>query len=526
MFTLYKEIPFPYNLFTIIGIPCIVILFNHFYNPQWLEPYRKKITISAEIVLVLLVIISITVFLYNTYHIHQPPKDKFVVCISPFNLDKSKVDFNTAEEMKKKLENSSEGRIKARVLDPPPITGTEEAISTGKKVGAHFIIYGVQKEEIGDQIEIEFHIIPTNSEAIPSQSTGLNITDSSKLKAKFSPYTTNSILVVESLTENVSSTVYTICALKYYERSDYISAINMFKSIKNYEKESIILYYIANCYFYESEFNESSLYFNKAIELDPKFLETWSNKEVSLTNLGSYDKSIRSFYETLIINSENSDVWNGRGVYLGNLGKYQEALEAFNKAIEINPYNSEAWRGKGITLGNLGNYEEALKTCDKAIEINKQDSDAWYLKGVLWGKLDDDSEALKSFNEAIEINQQDSDSWSAKGSALNNLGNYEESIKACNKAIEINPQNSQAWGTKGSALGRLGKYEESIKASDKAIELDPNNSMYWNNKGGSLQFSGDPEEALEAFNKAIELDPQNELALRNKKVLTGYLEKY
>ena len=96
---------------------------------------------------------------------------------------------------------------------------------------------------------MSFDILPTHPENSLPKSTLLDnkstfLGDRSD-KAIVSPiYYTNESVRLESLKEDVSSTLYVVCAFEYYAKSEYSSAINMFKNVKNYEKEKTILFYM------------------------------------------------------------------------------------------------------------------------------------------------------------------------------------------------------------------------------------------------------------------------------------------
>jgi tetratricopeptide (TPR) repeat protein len=193
-----------------------------------------------------------------------------------------------------------------------------------------------EKRTIGQGIQIEFYMVPTYSEvSIPkTKYTGNN--KGVEFKAVYYKYTDKPVVIVESLKENVSSAVYTICAFEYYERSEYDSALKTFKSIKNYENEENILFYIASCYYFEGEIKESLVYLDKAIEINPQFSEAWYNK----------------------------------GVVLDELGRFEEALEAYEKAIKINPQFSEAWNNRACVYSLMKNKDQAIFNLKHAIELD------------------------------------------------------------------------------------------------------------------------------------------------------------
>ena len=285
LFTIYKEISFPYNLFALIILPCIVLLFNYIYKPEWLEPYRKKIIIFTGTVLALTVIISISFFLYDNYYSAEPSEDNFTVLISPFYTQTpqgSSVDLYMPNKIKEEIENTVGDEIKVVILENP-VTNDHEAIREGKKIGAHLVVYGGDTRVVTAGTITEFYILPTSSEAISLESPFL---DNKSGKATITPILyDNQSIRLESLKNNVSSTVDAICAFECFRRDEFISASNLFKSIENYEKDDQILFYIANCYFLDNQVNESLLYFNKAIEINPQNSGAWVNKGAALLNV-------------------------------------------------------------------------------------------------------------------------------------------------------------------------------------------------------------------------------------------------
>jgi len=150
----------------------------------------------------------------------------------------------------------------------------------------------------------------------------------------------------------VSSTVYAICAFECYRNHEYISANKLFKSINDFEKDDLILFYIANCYVSEKQLNEGLSCLNKSIEIDNQNSVFWFNKGFVLDGLGKSEEAINAYNESIKIDPNNSDAWNNKGVALSNLGKSEEAINAYNESIKIDPNNSDAWNNKGVALNH------------------------------------------------------------------------------------------------------------------------------------------------------------------------------
>ena len=151
---------------------------------------------------------------------------------------------------------------------------------------------------------------------------------------------------------------------------------------------------------------------------------------------GRYLKAITHFDKALQIDSKYVHVWNNKGVALGKLGKYDESIPCYDKAIEIDSKYAKAWYNKGVTLSNLGKHEEAIKCYDKALEAEKYVG-AWYNKGWALDNLGKYNEAIECYDRALEINENYIKAWNNKGVALGKLGKYDESIPCYDKAIEI-----------------------------------------------------------------------------------------
>jgi len=98
----------------------------------------------------------------------------------------SKPDYGAAEELKQKIENSTNGRIEVRLLDEPAITDDKKAILRGKKAGSHIVIYGTQMQEFGHLGDtVKFFIVPINLKGTPLESEVFNLSDEKSLIQNF-----------------------------------------------------------------------------------------------------------------------------------------------------------------------------------------------------------------------------------------------------------------------------------------------------------------------------------------------------
>ena len=273
------------------------------------------------------------------------------------------------------------------------------------------VVYGKKREDTLGNVEIEYNILAlTNLSAISSE-IPFNVRQTNERNsllfaesATYYKYLDRPVTVIEPLNENATSTLFFIGAFEKYVKSNFTSAINLFRSIKNYENSSSILFYIANSYYFNNDWNISLQYFDKAIGINPQSAEAWNNKGNSLDNLGRYEEALAAYDKVIGINPQDSEAWYNKGVTLANIGRYEEALALFDKAIKINPQNANFWHNKGVILGNMDRYEDALAAYDKVIKIDPQYAEAWYNKGVTLVKLGRYEEAKIAFKNAHKLN--------------------------------------------------------------------------------------------------------------------------
>jgi len=72
--------------------------------------------------------------------------------------------------------------------------------------------------------------------------------------------------------------------------------------------------------------------YEKAIELNPQFVEAWTDKGNAFDELGRHIKALTCYDMALEINPQFADAWYNKGIALERAGLYAEAEAAFAKA--------------------------------------------------------------------------------------------------------------------------------------------------------------------------------------------------
>ena len=84
----------------------------------------------------------------------------------------------------------------------------------------------------------------------------------------------------------------------------------------------------------------------------------------------NYTGAIAAYNKALEIDPAYVNAWDGKGWALNELGNYTQAIPYFDKALEIDPNHIDALIFKGQSLYGLGNHKGAEYYLNKALEID------------------------------------------------------------------------------------------------------------------------------------------------------------
>jgi tetratricopeptide (TPR) repeat protein len=114
--------------------------------------------------------------------------------------------------------------------------------------------------------------------------------------------------------------------------------------------------------------------FDKALTLDPLYLDAWIQKGFALDRMGKSKEALACYDKALEIDPENLGVRCLKGFAFNNLKEFEKSIESYDEVLKVNPDDVFALYQKGSSLESLGRYGEAMKCYDKALEIDPADA--------------------------------------------------------------------------------------------------------------------------------------------------------
>ena len=181
---------------------------------------------------------------------------------------------------------------------------------------------------------------------------------------------------------------------------------------------------------------EAIVDFDKAIELNPKYIRAHYERGRTQAHLKDYASGIASCTQAIKMDPNEADAYYVRGSLKIYLGDYSDAIVDLNKAIELDPEHVDAYSNRGAIKLSFGEseslrgntkkgrrlYEAAVTDCDKAIEIDPEHANAYIFRGVAKLVVDNLEGAVLDFERFNELNSPKGANTEAVGLESENVG--------------------------------------------------------------------------------------------------------
>ena len=224
---------------------------------------------------------------------------------------------------------------------------------------------------------------------------------------------------------------------------------------------------------------ESSRYFEQAIELDPGYALAYASFAMTHTELG----------ETGAVEPEPA---------------YRRARAAVARALELDPELAEAH----CVLGHLMALQDfdwtgAESAFRRALELSPSSADSWDLYGRLCSALGRFDEAVAMERRAQELDPLAH--CSDLATALLRAGRYDEAVEVAERGIEQDPDYDRGHATLGWAYFKSGREAAGLAELERAVALSPGNTVWLAQLGQACALSGKGERARQLLAQLLAL---------------------
>jgi type IV pilus biogenesis/stability protein PilW len=146
--------------------------------------------------------------------------------------------------------------------------------------------------------------------------------------------------------------------------------------------------------------------YQKAIEIDPTYIEAYNNLGIIYQEIGDFNKALEAYQKAIEINPRYEKTLNNLGILFLLTNRYNEAIEAFRKAIAINPTNVESYINLGILFRKQGQTDKAIESYREALALDPLNGETHYNIGLLHEQLEHFDLAISHYQRFVQLSSK------------------------------------------------------------------------------------------------------------------------
>ncbi len=222
------------------------------------------------------------------------------------------------------------------------------------------------------------------------------------------------------------------------------------------------------------DYAKAVTYFEKAVEIDPNYAESWYQAGFCYGMLGRHADALKASRQAAKLRPEWAETFVNIGASSFALGQYKDAADAYRTAAKLDDGNADTLYALGLSLGKIGRTDEELLAYKRAVVIKPDLANAWEQLGAGYFKQKRYGESVAAF-EQLKIYKPDAKTYNYLGENYYELGKTQDSIDAFNNAVAYNPDYDRARYNLGKAYVKLGD----TASANVQYEILRNNKSDW-----------------------------------------------
>jgi tetratricopeptide (TPR) repeat protein len=276
------------------------------------------------------------------------------------------------------------------------------------------------------------------------------------------------------------------------------------------------------------QYSTALIQYNKSIDLDPKFPNSWLNRGIAKIELKDFKGAREDFNQAISLKRGYALGYILRGVANYNLEDNNAMLSdleiglqldfkalanvlgiagnAVNKAIEMAPENVNYYFSRGYAHFANKNYRAALADFTRAVNIVSGSSDFLKYAGATKVFLEDANGAQTDLNIALGINPDDPETYYYLGILMNDVEEQPtRAFEYFNLAIELDDTNPMYFYQRSRSSYQLMDYQMARDDINMALYLDHHSGDYYALRGQiKMKMGNQPADYCYDFQRALE----------------------
>lgn len=172
----------------------------------------------------------------------------------------------------------------------------------------------------------------------------------------------------------------------YFNRGIFNKDLGLFESAVQDFKISIGLNpdfsysysYLGECYLQIGDHQLSILYFNKAIDIEPKNPEFYYSRSVYYSNIHDSEKEVQDLKIVISLNAMDNNALNNLGYFYFENSELDSAIYYYTRAINCDSTNLRYWCNRARAYETKNDYKSAIR--DMTFAINSLPTEKYFYK--------------------------------------------------------------------------------------------------------------------------------------------------
>ena len=252
-------------------------------------------------------------------------------------------------------------------------------------------------------------------------------------------------------------------------------------------------------YFQQQKYQEASIQFQNALQIDPRFADAHYQLAQSYARLGIWNGAYVELLRTIDLAPKN---WEAR-IALGNIllaaRELKRAQEQAQLVLDANPTQVDAIILLANTYAALEDPQAAVRQMQEAIRLAPNRALSYVVLAQIQATSKQTQEAEESFKKALQLDPKSVPAVLALGNFYRSQQRWPESEQQYRHAIELDPKNPQPRNALSQLLWSQGKKAEAEQALADAKKAMPDNSEGYRMLGDFYFRTGDIDKALAEY---------------------------
>jgi tetratricopeptide (TPR) repeat protein len=191
------------------------------------------------------------------------------------------------------------------------------------------------------------------------------------------------------------------------------------------------------------DYTRALVYFEKAVEIDPNYAESWYQAGFCYGVLGRHADALRASKQAAKLRPDWAETFVNIGASSFALGQFKDAADAYRQAAKLNQSNADIQYSLGLSLNKLNRTDEEILAYKRTVALKPDHAGAIEKLGSAYFKQNRFKDAIAAF-EQLKIYKSDAKTYNYLGESYFELGKTEESVDAFNNAVSFNPDFDKA----------------------------------------------------------------------------------